>query len=173
MTTEVKHKWSFSSKFRRKAFGWRSSRLAVERIKEALSEIKLVYRTNPVLGAEGALILLEKLSPALEQVDSSSGSLGTAVNNAIDVLVSIISKAPTNDILRGLWLKRLWQAIEDDDMPYLESLIDHWGVLCATPETASSWADNFIDTVKMIWAMGAGAGENRRFVREALGTRLE
>ena len=37
--------------------------------------------------------LLEKLSPALEQVDSSSGALGAAVNAAIEVLVPLIAKA--------------------------------------------------------------------------------
>lgn len=91
----------------------------------------------------------------MEQVDSSSGSLGTAVNNAIEGLVPIISNAPVNNKTRSLWLERLWQAIEDDDMPYLEPLIDHWGGLCATPETASFWADKFIDTVRIIWADNA------------------
>ena len=158
MISEPKHKWSFSSKFRHKAFGWRSSRLAVERIKEALAEIKLVSKSNPVLGAEGAVIFLEKLSPALEQVDSSSGALGTAVYNAIAILVRIIAKAPVDDIARNLWLTRLWQAIEDDDMPYLEALIDHWGELCVTPEIASFWADEFIEVVKMIWAENSPAG---------------
>jgi len=36
-------------------------------------------------------------------------------------------------------------------MPYLESLIDHWGELCVSPETASFWADEFIEIVKMTW----------------------
>ncbi len=36
-----------------------------------------------MVGGEGAVIFLEKLSPAIEQVDSSSGAIGTAVNNAI------------------------------------------------------------------------------------------
>ncbi|MHB8508959.1 MAG: hypothetical protein ACYDGR_09990 [Candidatus Dormibacteria bacterium] len=42
------------------------------------------------LAADGAVALLERISPALEQVDSSSGAIGTAVNNAIDELVPII-----------------------------------------------------------------------------------
>jgi len=37
--------------------------------------------------AEGSVLLLEKLSPALERVDSSSGSIGNAVNKAIEALV--------------------------------------------------------------------------------------
>ena len=67
------HKWQFASRFRRHAFGWRSD-TPVQRIKEAITEIKQVARKEPVIAAEGAIILLEKLSPALEQVDSSSGT---------------------------------------------------------------------------------------------------
>jgi hypothetical protein len=32
-----------------------------------------------MLGAEGAVLLLEKVSPAIEQVDGSSGAIGLAV----------------------------------------------------------------------------------------------
>jgi len=58
-----------------------------------VSEVKKVARIDRFLAAEGAVLLLERLSPALEQVDSSSGALGTAVNNAISELVPIISGA--------------------------------------------------------------------------------
>ncbi len=44
-------------------------------------------------GAEGAVLFFEKVSPALEHVDSSSGAIGTAVNNTIDALVPIIADA--------------------------------------------------------------------------------
>jgi hypothetical protein len=106
MTKRDKHAWEFVSKFRRKAFGWRSSKLAAGRIKEALSEIKLVSKSNPVLGSEGAVIFIEKLSPALEQVDSSSGSLGSTVNNAIDVLVSPFTQTDGHFFQQGdgTWL---------------------------------------------------------------------
>ena len=49
-------------------------------------------------------------------------------------------------------LERLWRAIADDDMPYIELLPDHWGELCVTPDLASQWADRFIDVVRMIWS---------------------
>lgn len=74
-----KYKWQFTSRFRRHAFGWRSD-TPVKRIKEAVLEIKQVARKEPVLAADGAIKFLEKLSPALEHVDSSSGAIGTAVN---------------------------------------------------------------------------------------------
>lgn len=155
MTPEPKHKWSFSSKFRRSVFGWKSSRLAVDRIKEAVSEIKLVFKENPILGAEGAITFLEKVSPALDHVDSSSGALGSAVNNSIETLVPIISKALADDKVRDQWLKRLWQAVEDDQMPYIEMIPDYWGELCVTPERASLWADEFIDVVNTMWGNAA------------------
>lgn len=53
------------------------------RIKEAVSELKKVARKDKLLAAEGAVLFVEKVSPALEHVDSSSGAIGTAVNNAI------------------------------------------------------------------------------------------
>ena len=144
------HKWQFTSRFRRHAFGWRSD-TPLLRIKEALAEIKQVARKEPELAAEGAVMLLEKLSPALEQVDSSSGALGTAVNKTIDTLVPIIAKAHVESSLREKWLARLWQAIQDDAMPYIELLGDYWGELCVTPVLASKWADEFLPVVESMW----------------------
>ena len=42
-----KHKWAFRPRFRTNAFGWRGSKLAIERLKEAVAEIKAVARTAP------------------------------------------------------------------------------------------------------------------------------
>lgn len=145
------HKWQFSTRFRRHAFGWRSD-APIQRIKEALAEIKQYTRSNPVLAAEGAVTFLEKLSPALEQVDSSSGALGSAVTKAIDTLVPTIIKADVEPPARQRWLERLWQALQDDDVPYIELLGDHWGKLCATPELASRWADEFLPVVEQVWS---------------------
>ena len=145
------YKWQFAPRFRRHAFGWRSD-TPIQRIKEAVSEIKSVARKDTALAAEGSVIFLEKLSPALEQVDSSSGAIGTAVNRAIDILVPIIAKADVTSSIRKKWLERLWQAIQDDAMPYIEILGDSWGELCATPELASAWADELMPAVKHVWS---------------------
>ena len=67
------HKWQFASRFRRHAFGWRSD-TPVQRIKEAIIEIKQVARNESGLAAEGAITLLEKFSPALEQITSGTPS---------------------------------------------------------------------------------------------------
>jgi len=158
MASSAKHKWTFRARFRRHAFGWRSQP-AVKRVKEAVSEIKKVARKDPVLGGEGAVLFLEKVSPALERVDSSSGAIGRAVSNAIEALVSVIAEAPAEDTLREKWLERLWQAVQDDDMPYIEGLVDYWGDLCVTPERASRWADEFIRILRMVWRPDRRPGE--------------
>lgn len=152
--TGIAHKWQFAPRFRRHAFGWRSD-TPLQRIKEALAEIKQVARKEPVLAAEGAVTLLEKLSPALEQVDSSSGALGSAVNKAIETLVPVLVKADVESKQRQRWLDRLWRALQDDEMPYIELLGDHWGELCVTPDLASRWADEFIPVVESVWSPSA------------------
>lgn len=148
------HRWEFKARFRRHAFGWRGSRIAVTRVRQAVSEIRKVSRKERVEAAEGAIQFLEKVSPALEQVDSSSGAIGSAVNGAIATLVPIIAAAPVDTERRGGWLERLWQAYQDDGIPYIESLGDHWGELCASPEMASRWADELIGTCRTAWSPG-------------------
>lgn len=132
--------------------------MPIKRIKEAVSEIKKIAKTDPALGGEGAVIFLERVSAAIEQVDGSSGAIGAAVNNAIFALVPIIATAPVDDDVRGNWLERLWNAVQDDEMPYLEMLTDYWGDLCVTPERASSWADSFIENVRLIWSPNYNPG---------------
>lgn len=95
-----------------------------------------------MLAAEGAVLFLEKVSPALERVDSSSGAIGTAVNHAIEELASIIAEAPVDLGRRAKWLERLWDAYVADAIPYVETLGDLWGELCSTNGLASIWADN-------------------------------
>ena len=152
------YKFEFAPRFRRRAFGWKSS-TPILRIKEALTEIKAIAKKEPVLAAEGAVLFLEKLAPAIEQVDSSSGGIGSAVNRAIETLVPIIAKAKVSDTVRQKWLERLWDALQDDEMPYLEYLGKFWGELCATPEIAFYWADYSSPTLRAMWDHCARTGE--------------
>jgi hypothetical protein len=142
------HKWEFQARFRRGAFGWRGTAPATKRINEAISEIKKVARTDPVLAAEGTVVFLSRLSPALENIDSSSGAIGDAVNRAIEKLVPIIAGAPVDEPARSAWLERLWQALNDDGMAYIEILGEFCGELCATPALASQWADRLLPIVQ-------------------------
>ena len=60
-------RWSFATRFRARGFGVHSSRLACQRIREAMTEIRKVARRDHVLGAEGAVRFTVKLVPAIEQ----------------------------------------------------------------------------------------------------------
>ena len=145
------HPWEFVRRFRRGAFGWKSQP-AMLRVRQAVSEIKKATRRDPALGAEGAVLLLERVSPALEHVDSSSGAIGTAVNHAIEELVAIIAGAPADAETREGWLERLWEAHANDAIPYIERLGDFWGELCASREIASAWADRLVPVVELAWS---------------------
>ena len=142
--------WAFRARFRRGAFGWKGTQLAIGRINEALTEIRAVARQDPTCAAEGAVLLLEKLSPALCQIDSSSGALGNATYATVQELAPLISNAPVSATVRQKWLDRLFEAIQEDDPPYIESLGDHWGELCATEELASTWADQLLPTLENV-----------------------
>jgi hypothetical protein len=126
---DAKHRWEFTTRFRRNAFGCRSQP-AIQRVREAVAEIRKAARRYPVLAADGAVLFLEKVSPALEHVDSSSGAIGTAVNHAIEELVSVVAKAPADLSRRAKWLERLWNAYLADAIPYIETLSD-FGASCA------------------------------------------
>jgi hypothetical protein len=143
------HKWQFPTRIRPNAFSWKSSRAAAQRIKEALGEINSAARHDPIHAAEGAVRLIERLSPALEHVDSSSGALGSAVNGAIEALVPLIAAAPVTSKVREKWLERLYEAHEADGVPYIEILTDYWGELCVTRELASVWADRLLEITRL------------------------
>ena len=135
--------WAFRARFRREAFGWQSQP-AITRVREAVAEIKKVAKSDPVIAADGAILFLEHLSPALAHVDSSSGAMGTAVNRAIEELVPIIAGAPADVKTREAWLERLYDAHAADEIPYIESLADYWAELCVTKEIASRAADRLL-----------------------------
>lgn len=146
------HAWAFRASFRRNAFGWRGTRKAIERLNEAVGEIERMARTDPALAGEGAVLLLEKLSPAVSQIDSSSGALGNATHGVVEKMVPLIAAAPVPRRVREKWLERLLDAIQEDDPPYIESLGEHWGALCADPSLASHWADQLLPLMQHVMA---------------------
>ena len=97
-----------------------------------------VAKKDALLAAEGAVMFLERLSPALEQVDNSSGSIGAAVSNAIFEMVPLGKNAQAGKPMRDAWLERLFEAHQADEIPYIEQLADYWGNLCTSEETASA-----------------------------------
>ena len=88
-------------------------------------EIEHGARTDPALAGEGAVLLLEKLSAAVNQIDGSSGALGNATNGVVEKIVPLIAAAPVPRRVREKWLERLFDAIQKDDSPYIESLGEH------------------------------------------------
>jgi hypothetical protein len=147
-----RQKWAFKVRFRSRAFGWRGSRLACQRLKEAVLEIRKVARVDPVQAADGVVCLLERIWPAFEAIDTSSGALGGAVNWAQEQLLPMVVQAPADRKTRDAWLDRLWQAICDDGVNYLAPVEDHWGELCGSAEVASHWADEILPLLRSAWA---------------------
>ncbi len=91
--TTTRHKWAFTARFRSRAYGWRGTGLATKRLKEAVTEIRKVARTDLVLAAEGAVALMERLWPALQDIDTSSGALGNAVHRTLEQLIPALISA--------------------------------------------------------------------------------
>ena len=117
-------------------------------MKEAVAEIKKFAKADPVTAANGAVILMEKIWPALEQVDSSSGALGGSVGWTLAELLPIVVEAPADRKTRDEWLDRLYQAILEDGVDYLWLVQERWGELCGSVEVASHWADEFLPQLK-------------------------
>ena len=146
-----KHSWAFKRHIKPNTFIWKSSQIACKRLKEALSEIKAVFKKDSRIAAYGIVDLAERIWPSFEHIDSSSGSLGTTVFNVLTSCVPIFSKADLNLEEREALLERLFEAIQEDGVDYLSPLSDGWGELSVSKELASKWADKLISTVKHCW----------------------
>jgi len=147
-----KHKWVFRERLRKGAFSWKSSRLACQRLKEAVTEIEIVARVDPVAAGDGVVSLAERIWPALEPIDTSSGAVGSAVYGALEKLLPIVKSAPADRKTRDKWLARLWQAIGEDGVSYLSPVKDRWGELCGSAEVASRWADELLPELREAWS---------------------
>ena len=145
------HKWTFKARFRANAYGWKASSLASKRLKEAVSEIKKVAKKDPVLAADGAVGLMERIWPALEHVDSSSGALGNAVYRTLNALFPVLISAPADTCTRRKWTDRLYEAVCDDGVEYLMPVEERWGEICRFPELAGEWADRMKPAVYNAW----------------------
>ena len=104
---------------------------------------------------------MERIWPAFEGVDTSSGALGGAVWWAQEELLPIAIEAPADRKTRDKWLARLWRAIEDDGVDYLSLVGDHWGELCGSSEVASVWADRLLGLLRTAWSDPQGGNHVR------------
>lgn len=148
----------FKARFRARAFGWRGSKVAIARLREATSEIKQVVRSNATVAADGFVALAERLWPALQDVDTSSGALGNAVNNTLEELLAILITAPADPTLRRRWLERLYQAVQDDGVQYLWMIEDRWGEIAVYPELMNASADELLPLLRRVWTQEASGG---------------
>jgi hypothetical protein len=60
MAKTQRHRRYFAAGLKRNAFGW-CSQPAIQRVQEAVSEIRKVRRKDPVLPAEGAVLFFERI----------------------------------------------------------------------------------------------------------------
>src|SRR5258708_5015012 len=139
----AKYTWTFKTRLRARAFGWRGSHPACQRLKEASTENKKAARKAPFTAGDGVVSLIERIWPAFQDIDTSSGALGGAVYWAQDELLPIMIEAPADRKTRDKWLDRLWQAIEDDGVDYLSFVANRWGELCGARKVAPYCADRF------------------------------
>ena len=149
------HKWTFKARFRTNTYSWKGTSLASKRLKEAVSEIKKMAKSDPVIAGEGCVALMARLWPALQGIDSSSGALGRAVSRTLDSLISILIAAPATPETRAKWLEQLYDAVCNDGVQYLTPVEEHWGEICGVPQLANEWADRILPMLRQVWREGS------------------
>jgi tetratricopeptide (TPR) repeat protein len=152
------HKWAFKPGMRAGLYSWRSSSKAVERLKSATSEIKVVNRSDPVTAAEGVVALAERIWPAFEHIDTSTGALGSAVYRTLTELLPVLIAAPAPEPVRAKWLERLRTAIEEDGVQYLQPISDRFGEIAVYRNLQNTHADRDLDIIRAVWADHASFG---------------
>jgi hypothetical protein len=150
------YRWTFKARFRAGAYDWRGSALAGKRLKEAVREIRAIAKSDRVLAAEGCVSLMERLWPALEHIDTSSGALGGAVHRTLDELIPILVSAPADAMTRSAWLGRLFQAVMDDGVQYLSAVEDRWGEIAVYPELMAEYAARLQGLIRRVWVEEPG-----------------
>jgi hypothetical protein len=155
----AKHKWQFTARFRTGVYGWKGTALATKRMKEAVSEIKKVARTDSALAGQGAVELLCRLYPACEHIDGSSGSLGTALHRTVAALIPMLIQADWDMSTRARWLEDLYEAVCTDGWSILSQVEDRWGEICVYSALANLWADRLVPFLREVWS-----GEDRGHV---------
>ena len=164
MAGKVTHKWAFKPGMRAGAYSWKSPAKAIDRLKSASTEIRAVARADPTAAAEGVIALAQRIWPAFEHIDTSSGALGNAVRRTLEDLLPILIEAPADEKTRAKWLEQLREAIEDDGVDYLAPIADRFGQIAAYPQLMNLHADSNLDIIRAAWA------DHARFSHVTTGT---
>ena len=152
MAARATHKWAFKPGMRAGAYSWKSSAKAIERLKSASSEIRAVARVDPVTAAEGVIALAQRIWPAFEHIDTSSGALGNAVRRTLEELLPVLIEAPADEKTRAKWLEQLREAIEEDGVDYLAPIAHCFGQIAAFPALMNLHADRDLDMIEAAWS---------------------
>lgn len=145
-------KWQFKTKFRANAYGWRGSKLAITRLKEAVREIRTVAKADPVAAGDGCVALMERLWPAFQHIDTSSGALANAIHKALEELIPLLIAAPAGKDTRAKWLERLFEAVQEDGVDYLDPVAERWGEIARDPDLVNHYADMLLGRMREAWA---------------------
>lgn len=164
MAAKATHKWAFKPGMRAGAYSWKSSAKAIERLKSASSEIRSVGKVDPVTAAEGVIALAQRIWPAFEHIDTSSGALGNAVLQTLEELLPILIEAPADEKTRAKWLEQLREAIEDDGVDYLAPIAHCFGQIAAYPALMNLHADRDLGMIEAAWS------DHERFIHVATGS---
>ena len=133
--------------------GLRLARLALghQPPQGSTSEIKAAAKSDPVAAGDGAVSLMERIWPAFQDIDTSSGALGTAVARTLAELIPILIDAPADHATRSKWLERLFEAVQNDGVEYLAPVEDRWGEIARYPDLINEYADRLIGMVRRAW----------------------
>jgi hypothetical protein len=148
----VERKWQFKTKFRAKAFGWRGSRLAISRLKEAVSEIKAVAKSDPVAAGDGAVSLMERIWPAFQDIDTSSGALGTAVARTLAELIPDPHRRYGRSFDKKQVAQAIVEAVHDDGVQYLSPVENRFGEIARYPDLTNAFADELLPLLRQVWS---------------------
>ena len=148
----VSRKWLFKNKFRARVYGWRGSKPAISRLREAASEIRSVAKSDALAAGEGVVSLMERIWPAFQDIDTSSGALGTAVARTLNELIPILADAPADHATRSKWLQRLFEAVQNDGVEYLGPVEERWGEIAHYQDLINEYADRLIGMVRRAWS---------------------
>jgi hypothetical protein len=155
-----KHKWNFTAKFRSNLYDWRSSQKAIRNLKAAVKEIKDVAKRDHEVAGLGIVKLAERIWPAFQAIDTSSGSLGSAVRWALeDELVPLMVSLEVGIDIRRNWMETLLNAIHEDGVDYLCPMRERWGDLSGFNELAGEWADRTKPEILSVYAEQRLTGE--------------
>jgi hypothetical protein len=88
------HKWAFQAVLPGASIPAGLLSAGIERLEQDVSEIRSVAQRDPILAADGAVSLMERIWPAFEHIDTSSGALGGAVYCTLSEMIAVIAAPP-------------------------------------------------------------------------------